>query len=107
MQFSQILAGWLAGILLRIRYGVSYTDMGPFRAISRQALESLKMQEMTYGWNLEMQMKAAAKGFRILELPVRHRRRQGGVSKVSGSLTGSIKATARILKLFFVIGFAR
>ena len=56
--------------------------MGPFRAISRVALDRLQMSEMTYGWNLEMQMKAARDGLRILEIPVSYRLRQGGVSKV-------------------------
>ncbi len=103
---SQIFAGWLAGVLIRLRYGVRYTDMGPFRAISRTAIESLQMSEMTYGWNLEMQMKAARDGLRILEIPVSYRLRQGGVSKVAGSLSGSIKAAIRILKVFLAIGFS-
>ncbi len=102
---SQIFAGWLAGVLIRFRYGVRYTDMGPFRAISRTALESLQMSEMTYGWNLEMQMKAARNGLRILEVPVSYRLRQGGVSKVAGSLRGSIKAAIRIMKVFCAVGF--
>ena len=63
---SQVFAGWLAGTAMRLLYGVRYTDMGPMRAISRSALEQLHMSEMTYGWNLEMQMKAARAGFRIL-----------------------------------------
>ena len=102
---SQVFAGWLAGVLIRLRYGVRYTDMGPFRAISRTALESLQMSEMTYGWNLEMQMKAARDGLRILEIPVSYRLRQGGVSKVAGSLQGSIKAAIRIMKVFLAIAF--
>jgi glycosyltransferase involved in cell wall biosynthesis len=102
---SQIFAGWLAGVLIRLRYGVRYTDMGPFRAISRAALESLKMSEMTYGWNLEMQMKAARDTLRILEIPVSYRLRQGGVSKVAGSLQGSIRAAFRIMKVFLAISF--
>ena len=102
---SQVFAGWLAGALIRLRCGVRYTDMGPFRAISRTALESLQMSEVTYGWNLEMQMKAARDGLRILEIPVRYRLRQGGVSKVAGSLRGSIKAAFRIMKVFLAIGF--
>jgi len=102
---SQVFAGWLAGVLLRLRYGVRYTDMGPFRAISRVALERLQMQEMTYGWNLEMQMKAAREGLRILEVPVSYRCRQGGVSKVAGSLSGSFKAAVRIMRVFLAIGF--
>jgi glycosyltransferase involved in cell wall biosynthesis len=103
---SQVFAGWLAGVLIRLRSGVRYTDMGPFRAISRTALESLKMSEMTYGWNLEMQMKAARDGLRILEVPVSYRLRQGGVSKVAGSLRGSIKAAIRIMKVFLAICFS-
>jgi glycosyltransferase involved in cell wall biosynthesis len=103
---SQVFAGWLAGTLLQIRYGVRYTDMGPFRAISRVTLNRLHMQEMTYGWNLEMQMKAAREGLRILEVPVSYRRRQGGVSKVAGSLSGSFKAAIRIMRVFLAIGFS-
>ncbi len=102
---SQVFAGWLAGILVRLRYGVRYTDMGPFRAISRDSLQGLKMTEMTYGWNLEMQMKAARDGLRILELPVGYRCRQGGVSKVAGSIRGSLKAAVRIMRVFLAIAF--
>ena len=84
MATSQVLAGRLAGFLMRARYGVRYTDMAPFRAIRRDRLEALGMIETTYGWNLEMQMRAAACGFMIREVPVRCRRRAGGRSKVSG-----------------------
>jgi glycosyltransferase involved in cell wall biosynthesis len=93
---SQIFAGWLAGILLRLLYRVSYTDMGPFRAITREGLERLRMRELTYGWNLEMQMRAAQRGLRIREIPVSYRHRAGGESKVSGSLSGSFRAAVRI-----------
>ncbi len=96
MLISQIFAGWLAGLLLRLLYRVSYTDMGPFRAITREALGRLHMTEMTYGWNLEMQMRAAQCGLRIREIPVSYRHRAGGVSKVAGSLTGSVRAGIRI-----------
>src|SRR5262249_10291525 len=82
---SQILAGYLAGYLIYLRYRVRFTDMSPFRAIGRRALESLGMREETFGWNLEMQMRAAAAGLRIVEVPVGQRRRAGGVSKVSGN----------------------
>ena len=98
---SQVFAGWMAGVLLRTLYQVRYTDMGPFRAISRNALAQLHMSEMTYGWNLEMQMKAAQQGLRILEVPVSYRHRQGGVSKVAGSLQGSARAAVRIAEVFF------
>jgi glycosyltransferase involved in cell wall biosynthesis len=104
---SQVFAAWLAGVLIRLRYGVRYTDMGPFRAISRSALQHLNMSEMTYGWNLEMQMKAARDGLRILEIPVSYRNRQGGVSKVAGSISGSMKAAIRIMKVFLAISFGR
>jgi glycosyltransferase involved in cell wall biosynthesis len=96
MLISQIFAGWLAGVLLRLLYRVRYTDMGPFRAITRAALSRLNMREQTYGWNLEMQMRAAQCGLRIREIPVSYRNRAGGVSKVAGSLTGSIRAAIRI-----------
>jgi hypothetical protein len=74
--------------------------MCPFRAIRRDALEKLEMREQTYGWNLEMQMKAARAGLRILEIPVNHRRRAGGESKVSGTLRGTLLAGARIIATF-------
>jgi glycosyltransferase involved in cell wall biosynthesis len=96
MLFSQIFAGWLAGIFVRLLYRVSYTDMGPFRTITREALSRLHMREETYGWNLEMQMRAAQCGLRIREIPVSYRKRAGGVSKVAGSLSGSIRAAIRI-----------
>jgi glycosyltransferase involved in cell wall biosynthesis len=100
MNFQQIFAGQLSGWLMSILYGVRYTDMCPFRAIGREALEKLSMKEETYGWNLEMQMKAARLGLRILEVPVNHRRRTGGVSKVSGTLRGTFVAGARIIATF-------
>jgi glycosyltransferase involved in cell wall biosynthesis len=100
MNFQQIFAGRLAGWLMSILYGVRYTDMCPFRAIRRDALDKLSMKEETYGWNLEMQMKAARRGLRILEVPVNHRRRAGGVSKVSGTLRGTFVAGTRIIATF-------
>jgi glycosyltransferase involved in cell wall biosynthesis len=96
MNALQIAAGYGAGALTRLLYGVAYTDMCAFRAIRREALEQLGMREMTYGWNLEMQMRAARTGLRILEVPVAHRRRSGGTSKVSGTVTGTVKAALRI-----------
>lgn len=97
MNFQQIFAGRAAGLFLRLLYGVRYTDMCPFRAIRHDALERLEMREETYGWNLEMQMRAARAGLRILEVPVDHRRRAGGESKVSGTLRGTFLAGTRIL----------
>jgi len=97
MNFQQILSGRIAGSIMQLLYGVRYTDMCPFRAIRRDALAKLDMREETYGWNLEMQMKAARAGLRILEIPVDHRRRAGGESKVSGTLRGTFVAGARIV----------
>jgi glycosyltransferase involved in cell wall biosynthesis len=97
MNAQQILSGRIAGWIMQLLYGVRYTDMSPFRAIRRDALVKLNMREETYGWNLEMQMKAARGGLRILEIPVDHRRRAGGESKVSGTFRGTFVAGARIL----------
>ncbi|HYX41492.1 MAG TPA: glycosyltransferase, partial [Pyrinomonadaceae bacterium] len=97
MLAHQVFAGYMVGLLLRLRYGVRYTDMGPFRAIRRASLERLELCEETYGWPLEMQMKAARAGLRIMEVPVDYRRRAGGKSKISGNLRGTILASARIL----------
>ena len=100
MAWHQLLAGHVAGTLTRLLYGVRYTDMCAFRAIRRDTLLALDMREMTYGWNLEMQMRAARLRLRILEIPVDYRRRIGGESKVAGSLRGSLKAGARIIATF-------
>ncbi len=97
MNAQQVFAGYLAGWLIRPLYGVKYTDMCPFRAIRRDALDQLGMKEETYGWNLEMQMRAARSELRILEVPVSHRCRTGGESKVSGTLRGTFVAGSRIL----------
>ena len=101
---SQVFAGRLVGTLLRIFQGVHYTDMGPFRAIRRSSLEGMGMSELTYGWNLEMQIKAAQQGLRIREITVDYRRRIGGVSKVSGDWKASVKAAARILEVLWRVG---
>jgi glycosyltransferase involved in cell wall biosynthesis len=100
MAAHQLLAGRIIGAALRLLYGVRYTDMCPFRAIRRDVLICLGMREESYGWNLEMQMRAARAGLRIAELPVAHRRRAGGVSKVSGNPRGTLKASWRILATF-------
>ncbi len=100
MASHQLAAGEIAGHLTKLLYGVRYTDMCAFRAIRRDALLKLGMREMTYGWNLEMQMRAARAGLRILEVPVDYRRRLGGESKVAGSLRGTLKAGLRIIATF-------
>ncbi len=101
MNFQQVFAGYLAGWLIRPLYGVKYTDMCPFRAIRRDVLGRIGMKEETFGWNLEMQMRTARAGLRILEVPVNHRCRTGGESKVSGSLRGTLLAGTRIVATLF------
>jgi glycosyltransferase involved in cell wall biosynthesis len=98
--WHQLAAGALAGLAMRMLYGVRYTDMCAFRAIRRQLLLDLGMREMGYGWNIEMQMRAARSGLRILEIPVPYHCRTGGTSKVAGSLRGSLRAGLRILATF-------
>jgi glycosyltransferase involved in cell wall biosynthesis len=107
MNAQQVFAGYLAGWLIRPLYGVKYTDMCPFRAIRRDALEKLGMKEETYGWNLEMQMRTARAGLRVLEVPVNHRCRTGGESKVSGTLRGTFVAGTRILATLFRVAAER
>jgi glycosyltransferase involved in cell wall biosynthesis len=107
MGAHQLLAGKLAGLAMRALYGVRYTDMGPLRAIRRDTLERLAMRERTYGWNLEMQMRAARARLRILELPVSHRNRAGGVSKVAGSLRGTVRASWNLATTFVRVVRAR
>ena len=97
---QQLVAGWIAGILLRATYGVRFTDMSPFRAMRVSAINALGMREQTYGWNLEMQMRVAAARLRILEIPVDHRCRRGGTSKVSGNLVAGLKASWKITTTF-------
>jgi len=103
MLASQVFAGWLVSTLLRLRFPgkFRYTDMGPFRAIRRASLQQLRMQERTYGWSLEMQIKALQHNLRIAEVPVHYRARHGGVSKVAGDLRASFKAAWRILEVLF------
>jgi glycosyltransferase involved in cell wall biosynthesis len=90
----------LACLLIRLIWGVRYTDLGPFRAIRRDALARLAMRDETWGWTVEMQVRAARIGLRVRELPVGYRRRIG-TSKISGTLSGTIRAGWKIL---WVIG---
>ncbi|PIQ84799.1 MAG: hypothetical protein COV75_00335 [Candidatus Omnitrophica bacterium CG11_big_fil_rev_8_21_14_0_20_63_9] len=86
----------LACFLIHRLFGVRYTDLGPFRAIRRDALERLKMQDQGFGWTVEMQAKAARHRLRTGEVPVRYRRRIGR-SKISGTISGTIRAGTAIL----------
>jgi hypothetical protein len=103
MSVHQVFAGWLLGLGIGVLTGTRYRDMCAYRAIRRHALDALDMQEMTYGWNIEMQIKAAQAKLRILEIPLPYRCRAGGTSKVAGSLRGTIRASWRILATFIRI----
>lgn len=83
--------------LVRWLWGVAYTDLGPFRAIRKEAYDRLQMANLDFGWTIEMQVKAAQRGLKVIERPVRYRVRQAGRSKVSGTLLGSARAGQRIL----------
>ena len=85
---------------MRFLYGVRYTDLGPFRAIRRDALEAINMVDRDFGWTVEMQVKAARQGLRITEVPVRYRKRIGE-SKITGTLLGSVRAGYKILWTIF------
>jgi hypothetical protein len=97
---QQIFGNWLATTLIRWLYGVRYTDLGPFRAIRYDTLLRLGMQDTTYGWTVEMQLKAAKMGYRVTEVPVRYKVRIGH-SKVSGTLKGTLLAGYKILGWIF------
>ncbi len=100
MLWHQVLAGRIAGFGMGVLYGVRYSDMCAFRAIRKDTLQWLDMHEMTYGWNIEMQMKAARARLRILEVPMPYRCRLGGESKVAGSLPGTLRAGGKIVSTF-------
>lgn len=95
---QQLVGNAIACHALRVLYGARFTDLGPFRAIRWTSLEGLEMREPTYGWTVEMQIKAARRGLRCAEVPVSYRRRIG-VSKVSGTVRGTVLASITILSL--------
>ena len=95
----------LATFLIRFLYGVRYTDLGPFRAIRRDALERIDMADRNFGWTVEMQVKAARCGLRGVEVPVSYRRRLAGTSKVTGTLSGTFHAGWK--SLYTIIRYAR
>jgi glycosyltransferase involved in cell wall biosynthesis len=96
LQWNQRFGNALACNMIRWLYGVSFTDMGPFRALRRESLETLAMADVTFGWNAEMQVKAIINGLRIEEVPVRYRRRIGQ-SKISGTVKGTVLAGWKII----------
>jgi glycosyltransferase involved in cell wall biosynthesis len=93
---QQRFGNWFACLLMRRLWGVAYTDLGPFRAICRDALDRLGMIDRSYGWTVEMQIKSAKAGLRCMEVPVSYRPRVGR-SKISGTLRGSVAAGVTIL----------
>ncbi|HXX24251.1 MAG TPA: glycosyltransferase family 2 protein [Terriglobia bacterium] len=93
----QRFGNWLTTLLIRKIWHVSFTDLGPMRILSRQALHRLELQDRDFGWNVEMQAKAARLGLRVTEVPVKCFRRRLGKSKISGTLRGSLRAGTKIL----------
>lgn len=93
----QRFGNWLSTWLIRKIWQVRFTDLGPLRIVSRQALARLDLQDRDFGWNVEMQAKAARLKLRVAELPVTYRRRRFGSSKISGTLSGSLRAAVKIL----------
>lgn len=95
-----VVGNVIATFLIRLFWGYSFTDLGPFRAVRSDALERMRMSDPTYGWTVEMQIKAARLGLRCTEVPVRYRKRIGE-SKVTGTLAGTLKASLKILYTIF------
>jgi len=98
---QQIVGNRIAALVTRILYGVRLTDIGPFRVIGRERLLGLGMREMTYGWSIEMIVRAVRGGLTVREVPVTYRNRAGGVSKVSGNMRASVTAGYRIMAAIF------
>lgn len=97
---QQVFGNWLATALMKVLFGSRFTDLGPFRAITFKALQALEMEDKTYGWTVEMQLKALRQKLAYTEVPVRYKKRIG-VSKVSGTVKGSIFAGVKILGWIF------
>jgi glycosyltransferase involved in cell wall biosynthesis len=100
MTVQQIFGNWVATRLLKIIYGVRYTDLGPFRAIRYDKLLEINMQDTTYGWTVEMQLKAAKLKMKVTEVPVNYRKRIG-FSKISGTVKGTVLAGYKIITTIF------
>ena len=101
---QQIFGNWLACFLMKLFFNSKFTDLGPFRAIKYKKLLELSMQDKTYGWTVEMQLKVLKKGFRYTEIPVRYKNRIG-VSKVSGTVKGTIMAGIKIISWILKYAF--
>ncbi|NET06767.1 MAG: glycosyltransferase family 2 protein [Symploca sp. SIO2B6] len=103
----QNFGNWLATFLIRWGWGYGYCDLGPLRLIRRRCLEQIQMQDRGFGWTVEMQARAVECRLRICEIPVGYRFRQGGRSKISGTVSGSIKAGTVILSTIFSLYLRR
>ena len=103
---QSLYGNMLACFLMKALFGGGYTDLGPFRAIRYSSLRSLQMCDTNFGWTIEMQIKAAQAKLRTTEIPVKYRRRIG-VSKISGTISGSIKAGVKILLTIARYGLTR
>lgn len=101
---QQVFGNWLATRLIKFFYGAKFTDLGPFRAIKTSSLEKLGMADKTYGWTIEMQIKAAKHKMKFCEVPVKYRKRIG-VSKVSGTIKGTVLAGIKIIFAVFKYKF--
>ncbi|PTX63940.1 glycosyltransferase involved in cell wall biosynthesis [Kordia periserrulae] len=101
---QQVFGNWLATFLMRLFFGAKFTDLGPFRAIKYEKLLKLNMEDKTYGWTVEMQLKALKQKLSYIEIPVRYKKRIG-VSKVSGTVKGTIFAGMKILGWIFKYSF--
>ena len=103
---QQVFGNWLATFLMKVFFGAKFTDLGPFRAIKYDKLLALKMEDKTYGWTVEMQLKALKQKLTYIEIPVNYRNRIG-VSKVSGTVKGSVFAGIKILGWIFKYSFKK
>jgi len=101
---QQVFGNWLATFLMKLFFGAKFTDLGPFRAIKYDKLLALNMEDKTYGWTVEMQLKALKQKFTYIEIPMKYRNRIG-VSKVSGTVKGSVMAGVKILGWIFKYSF--
>ena len=106
MHFQAIFGNWLACLLMRIFWGAKFSDLGPFRAIRYQSLLDLEMQDENFGWTIEMQIKAVQQKLKTVEIPVSYRQRIG-VSKISGTISGTFRAGQKILWTIFKYRFLR
>ncbi|MCF6279217.1 MAG: glycosyltransferase family 2 protein [Flavobacteriaceae bacterium] len=106
MTFPQIFGNWLATFLMKVMFKAKFSDLGPFRAIKYDKLIDLKMEDKTYGWTIEMQLKALKKKYTYLEVPLNYRNRIG-VSKVSGTVKGAVSAGIKILSWIFKYSFKK